>query len=77
MPAVVLADPGAVRAVRQSFPADVIGGLADMLAADDDVGPLRALIALVAVEWDGLLVHSIWLRSKPTATRASIRACDP
>jgi hypothetical protein len=38
VPAVVLADPGAVRAVRQPLPADIVGGLADVLPADDDVG---------------------------------------
>ncbi len=57
VPAVVLADPGPVRAVRQPFPADVVGSLADVLAANDDVGPLRAFITLVAVQRDGLVVR--------------------
>jgi len=47
MPGVVLADPGAVRPVRQTLPADVVGAGADMLAADDEVGPLRPLVTLV------------------------------
>jgi hypothetical protein len=41
MPAIVLADPGAVRSIRQSLPADVIGGAPDMLTANDDVRALR------------------------------------
>ena len=68
------ADPGAVRAVRQPLPADIIGGLADVLPADDDVGPLRAFVSLVAVQRDGFFVDLDLLKSKPTATRASIRA---
>jgi hypothetical protein len=53
---VVLADPGPVRAVGLALPANVVGGLPDVLAADDDVGLLRALVALVAVEWHGRLM---------------------
>jgi hypothetical protein len=38
------------------LPADVDGGLADVLLADDNVGPLWPLVALVAVQRDGFLV---------------------
>jgi hypothetical protein len=57
MAAIDRADAATVRAPRQPVPAEGVGGLADVLAADDDVGPLRALIALVAVQRDGFFVN--------------------
>ena len=57
VPTVVLADPCAVRAVRQPFPPDVVGARTDMFPANDDLCPLRAFVALVAVQRDGFLVH--------------------
>ena len=37
MALVILTDPGAIGAIREAFPADVVGGGADMLPANDDV----------------------------------------
>jgi hypothetical protein len=47
MLAVVLTDSGPARAVQQLFPADIVGGLANVLATDDDVGFLGPLVAAV------------------------------
>ena len=39
------------------LPADIVGGLTDVLAADHDVGALRALVALVALQRHSLFVN--------------------
>ena len=56
MPPVVVADPGSISTIGLALPADIVGRLADVLAADDDVSVLRTLVSLVAVQRDGLLV---------------------
>lgn len=45
MAAVVLADPGLVRAVDLALPADVVGGRADVLPADNDMVSLSRKLA--------------------------------
>src|ERR1035441_10225675 len=55
---VQLGDDGAEGAVRSPAEADVVGGTADLLAGDDDVGAIFAFIPLVSRERiDGHLVY--------------------
>jgi hypothetical protein len=57
MPLIVLADPGPVATVRQSFPTNIVGGRPDVFAADYDVRPLGALVTAVAEQRNGFLMN--------------------
>ena len=57
VPLVILTDPSPVGSVGQSFPTDIVSRLPDMLPANDDVGPLGPLVALVAKKRHGFRMH--------------------